>query len=104
VNAERRAITREVFAAGRAYDARQSDRLGRLRNLEPEPAELLSVIVRATRTRRVLEIGTSNGYSTLWLADAVEATGEAARPARPLSRRGRAAEAIAARRPPPARR
>jgi predicted O-methyltransferase YrrM len=75
VNAHRRAIASEVFAAGRAYDARQSDRLGRLRNLEPETAELLNVIVRATRARRVLEIGTSNGYSTLWLADAVEATG-----------------------------
>jgi predicted O-methyltransferase YrrM len=25
--------------------------------------------------RRVLEIGTSNGYSTIWLGDAVEATG-----------------------------
>lgn len=26
---------------------------------------------RATKAKRVLEIGTSNGYSTLWLADAV---------------------------------
>jgi predicted O-methyltransferase YrrM len=28
------------------------------------------VLVRATVARRVLEIGTSNGYSTLWLAEA----------------------------------
>jgi predicted O-methyltransferase YrrM len=28
------------------------------------------VLVHATAARRVLEIGTSNGYSTLWLADA----------------------------------
>jgi len=75
VNASRRAIADAVFAAGRAYDARQSKRLDRLRNLEPETAELLGVLVRATAARRVLEIGTSNGYSTLWLADAVEATG-----------------------------
>lgn len=33
------------------------------------------MLVRATRARRVLEIGTSNGYSTLWLADAVQSTG-----------------------------
>jgi predicted O-methyltransferase YrrM len=75
VRADRRAIAAEVFAAGRDYDAGQSNRLDRLRNVEPETAELLGVLVRATRARRVLEIGTSNGHSTLWLADAVQATG-----------------------------
>jgi predicted O-methyltransferase YrrM len=72
---ERRAIAAEVFAAGRDYDAGQSNRLQRLRNVEPDTAELLGVLVRATRARRVLEIGTSNGHSTLWLADAAEAVG-----------------------------
>lgn len=75
MNAARRAIADDVFAAGRAYDAQQTNRLDRLRNLEPETGELLSVLVRATSARRVLEIGTSTGYSTLWLADAVEANG-----------------------------
>lgn len=75
MNAERRAIAAEVFAAGRDYDAGQSNRLDRLRNVEPETAELLGVLVRAARTRRVLEIGTSNGHSTLWLGDAVESVG-----------------------------
>ena len=75
MNAERRAVAAEVFAAGRDYDAGQSNRLDRLRNVEPETAELLGVLVRATRSRRVLEIGTSNGHSTLWLADAVETIG-----------------------------
>ena len=31
--------------------------------------------MRAIRARRLLEIGTSNGYSTLWLADAVRSVG-----------------------------
>ena len=75
MNADRRAVAAAVFAAGRADDAQQANRLDRLRNLEPETAELLGVLVRATAARRVLEIGTSNGYSTLWLADAVEVTG-----------------------------
>jgi len=75
VRPERRAIAAEVFAAGRGYDAAQSNRLDRLRNVEPETAELLGVLVRATRARRVLEIGTSNGHSTLWLADAAQTTG-----------------------------
>jgi predicted O-methyltransferase YrrM len=72
---ERRTIAAEVFAAGRDYDAGQPDRLNRLRNVEPETAELLGVLVRATRSRRILEVGTSNGHSTLWLADAAEAVG-----------------------------
>jgi predicted O-methyltransferase YrrM len=75
VGPDRRAIAAEVFAAGRDYDAAQSNRLARLRNVEPETAELLGVLVRATRARRVLEVGTSNGHSTLWLADAAEAVG-----------------------------
>jgi len=77
VNGERRAIADGVLAAARAHDAAQSDRLARFRNVEPETAELLGVLVRATRARRVLELGTSNGYSTIWLADAAEATGGA---------------------------
>jgi predicted O-methyltransferase YrrM len=75
VKGERRAFADELYAAGRAHDARQEDRLARWRNLEPETAELLGVLVRAMGARRVLEIGTSNGYSTIWLGDAVEATG-----------------------------
>ncbi len=34
-----------------------------------------SLAVRAKQARKVLEVGTSNGYSTLWLADAVRDTG-----------------------------
>lgn len=30
------------------------------------------MLLKAARARTVLEIGTSNGYSTIWLADAVE--------------------------------
>ncbi len=75
MNADRRAIATEVFAAGRDYDAGQSNRLDRLRNIEPESAELLGVLVRAARAQRVLEIGTSNGHSTLWLGDAAQSTG-----------------------------
>jgi len=37
----------------------------------------LAVLVRATVAHRVLEIGTSNGYSTLWPADAARAIGGA---------------------------
>jgi predicted O-methyltransferase YrrM len=36
---------------------------------------VLAVLVRATGAQRLLEIGTSNGYSTLWLADAIRSVG-----------------------------
>jgi predicted O-methyltransferase YrrM len=75
MNPERRAIADEIYAKGREFDAQQSNRLERLRNLQPETAELLAVLIRAARARRILEVGTSNGYSTLWLADAAKITG-----------------------------
>jgi len=42
-------------------------------NLEPETAALLHILVRATHRQSILEIGTSNGYSTIWLAHAMRA-------------------------------
>lgn len=36
----------------------------------PPTGALLAVLVRALGARRILELGTSNGYSTIWLADA----------------------------------
>jgi predicted O-methyltransferase YrrM len=71
----RRGLAHELYLASREHDRAHADRLERFRNVEPPTAELLGVLIRATGARRVLELGTSNGYSTLWLADAVEATG-----------------------------
>jgi len=72
----RRRLADELYAASREHDATQADRLDRFRNVEPDTAELLGVIIRATGARRILELGTSNGYSTIWLADAAQATGD----------------------------
>ena len=44
-------------------------------NITRATGELLAVLVRAAHARRILEIGTSNGYSTLWLAEAAAAIG-----------------------------
>jgi len=72
---DRRRLAEQILEASLAHDAVQSDRLLRFRNVEPETAELLALLIRSTRARSILEIGTSNGYSTIWLADAAEATG-----------------------------
>ncbi len=75
MNEQVAAVLDELHRYGVEHDATKPDRLDRLRNLEPDTARLLSVLVRATRATAVLELGTSNGYSTVWLADAVTATG-----------------------------
>ncbi len=69
------ALLDELHAYGAEHDAGKPDRLDRLRNLEPDTARLLALLVRATGSRAVLELGTSNGYSTLWLADSARAVG-----------------------------
>jgi predicted O-methyltransferase YrrM len=71
----RRALADELYATSREHDAAQADRLDRFRNVEADTAELLGVLIRATGARRILELGTSNGYSTIWLGDAAQATG-----------------------------
>jgi predicted O-methyltransferase YrrM len=73
MDSTRQTFLDELYAHGRAYDEQREDRLQRLRNVEPETAELLGVLVRAMNATRVLEIGTSNGYSTIWLGDAAVA-------------------------------
>lgn len=75
VNAALRELLRDLHREGRAHDAAHRDRRDRLRNLEPESGALLHLLVHATGARRVLEVGTSNGYSALWLGDALRATG-----------------------------
>ncbi len=65
----------QLHSHGVEHDSTKEDRLERLRNLEPESAALLALLVKAIRARAILELGTSNGYSTLWLADAARSVG-----------------------------
>jgi len=65
----------ELEQFGEANDSAVTDRPRRMLNITRDTGEFLSVLVRATNAKRVLEIGTSNGYSTLWLADAARAIG-----------------------------
>src|SRR5712691_10912986 len=65
----------ELEQSGKATDSAVTERSRRMLNITRDTGEFLAVLVRATVARRVLEIGTSNGYSTLWLASAVRAIG-----------------------------
>lgn len=65
----------ELEAFGSNNDALIAERTRRMLNITRDTGEFLSVLLQAANAKRVLEIGTSNGYSTLWLAQAAIATG-----------------------------
>lgn len=68
-------LLRELETFGRDHDARETQHARKMLNLDRETAELVYFLLRSTRRRAVLEIGTSNGYSTIWLAAAAKANG-----------------------------
>jgi predicted O-methyltransferase YrrM len=69
------AVIDRVTEAAERHDATQADRLDRWRVLEPDAGWLLWFLVQAGCARRIVEIGTSRGVSTLRLADAARAVG-----------------------------
>ncbi|MEK7362951.1 MAG: O-methyltransferase [candidate division NC10 bacterium] len=65
----------ELARFGGENDARETERPKRMLNITPDTGRLLWILVQAARATRILEVGTSNAYSTIWLADAARATG-----------------------------
>lgn len=45
-------------------------------NIDKTTGEFLNSLVRATQAKRILEIGTSTGYSGMWIAEALPEHGE----------------------------
>lgn len=68
------ALLQELETFGQTNDSTHTERAQRMLNITHDTGELLNVLVRATNAKRILEVGTSNGYSTLWLAHAAQAT------------------------------
>ncbi|WP_324678452.1 O-methyltransferase [Hymenobacter sp. GOD-10R] len=75
MNQIRAEFLRQLAEFGQANDQQATRRDERLLNITPDTGPFLALLIKATQARAVLEIGTSNGYSTIWLADAVQATG-----------------------------
>jgi len=65
----------DLSAFGEANDARETARPRLMLNITPDTGRLLWILVRLARPQRILEVGTSNAYSTIWLADAARAVG-----------------------------
>ena len=68
-------VLTELEQFGEVNDASTTEYTRRMLNVTRDTGEFLAVLVRAMLARRVLEIGTSNRYSTLWLASAARAIG-----------------------------
>ncbi|MDR6123115.1 putative O-methyltransferase YrrM [Bacillus sp. SLBN-46] len=71
MNKELAVFLKELENFGVANDQQMKDKSKRMRNVTPETGRFLSFIATTTQARNILEIGTSNGYSTLWLAESV---------------------------------
>jgi len=66
-------VLHRLEAFGQEHDRTEMDHSRKLLNLERATAELLQLLALSSRRRRILEIGTSNGYSAVWLAAALRA-------------------------------
>ncbi|WEX11031.1 DUF1442 domain-containing protein [Chelativorans sp. AA-79] len=60
---------------GQGGIAAQSGREHRLLAVGPETGRLLNILAKSLTTPTILELGTSYGYSGIWLAEAARATG-----------------------------
>ncbi|ATL92962.1 methyltransferase [Aeromonas sp. CU5] len=63
-------LKHQLELLGERNDRQQQERSRKLLNITRDTGELLAVLVHTRGAQAVLEIGTSNGYSTLWLAEA----------------------------------
>jgi predicted O-methyltransferase YrrM len=60
---------------GEENDARQTERAKRMLNITCDTGRFLWILARAIAATRILEVGASNGFSTIWLADAARSNG-----------------------------
>jgi predicted O-methyltransferase YrrM len=88
------AVLSELEAWGQENDRLHTDRSRKMLNLERETAEMVSKLIIGREAKRVLEIGTSNGYSTIWLAASVEPEGRVISIERNPEKHGMAKESL----------
>jgi len=56
-------------------DAEKDNKSEKMLNITRDTGELLRAMVLSANSKNIVEAGTSNGYSTIWLAMGAEATG-----------------------------
>ena len=66
----------ELEAYGIKSDNSAEEYSSKYLNLEREAAELICLLIKLKRPKKILEIGTSNGYSTIWFASVLQEGGK----------------------------
>ena len=61
-------LIQELEELGRDHDAKEFEHSRKFLNLERSTAELIRILILCSQRKRVLEIGTSNGLSAIYLA------------------------------------
>ncbi|MCA9059265.1 MAG: class I SAM-dependent methyltransferase [Planctomycetaceae bacterium] len=65
-------LLQRLYTEGKSTDAKATTREAKMLNITPSTGAFLDLLVRDSQPKRILEIGTSNGYSTIWLARAAK--------------------------------
>ncbi|MFC3532415.1 O-methyltransferase [Vogesella facilis] len=73
LTAAHRTRLQQLWQEGEAHDARHAARADKRLNITPQTGMFLYQLVRARKAMSLLEIGTSNGYSAVWLGLAAQA-------------------------------
>jgi predicted O-methyltransferase YrrM len=71
----RQELLERLWREGEAHDARTAEHDRRMLHITPDTGRFLALLIQLVGARDVLEIGTSDGYSTVWLGDAAEGQG-----------------------------
>ena len=69
------ALLNRIYAEGQSNDSSESDCSRKMLNITPSTGQFLDLLVTDAVPKRILEIGTSNGYSTIWLGRSAKRIG-----------------------------
>jgi predicted O-methyltransferase YrrM len=69
------ALLEKLAKHGEENDARQTERANHMFNITRDTGRFLWILARAIAATRILEVGASNAFSTIWLADAARSNG-----------------------------
>ena len=69
-------LLESLAAKGIENDSLVTEKKRKYLNITHDTGEFLSVMVKSISAKNILELGTSNGYSTIWLAQALNGSGK----------------------------